>query len=560
MKFGAFLILIFILFCLSMAAVSAADAGNETIDDTLALDDSKDCDVILENDDTQQDVLTEGNEIGKFSELQNIINDAGSYATIYLDKDYESEGKQITINKDITIDGKGHTLDCLGKSRAFASTKGDIVLRNIRFTNGYEDDGGVINFQGDTTCRFHNCIFYSNYGEGFGGAVFLSLADEGTTLFINCQFKGNIADDYGGGVASKHGKLYFSCCNFTANCADCYGGAINGWSDVSVQDCYFESNKADGSTFDSNGGAIYAEGNIYISDSTFMRNICHDYGGAAYSRNDIYVNLNHDSGPFTCFFIRNEAQDEQGGALFAGNNIKMTNAQFDGNLAFCDGGATYSCENTYVTHCIFESNRAEGASTQCQGGGIYCRNALTVDNCSFINNFAFDYGGAIYADMIAVKPTYSYFRGNFAEDDQGGAIWTNKFTEDLSHATFIDNFAGEDDDGGAIYIDNKNTLTISYCTFIHNVCGDEGGAIYLDAYNSHLSLIENYFSENKADDGSAVYNCGKYDEIRHNSWAIVAPTKDNDMIVEWHPWPRSDECHVDSQPVIRFDTTYWMPT
>ena len=60
-----------------------------------------------------------GADAGTFAELQTIITNAQSWATITLDRDYVGSGTQITINKPLTIDGNGYTLDANGKSRIF---------------------------------------------------------------------------------------------------------------------------------------------------------------------------------------------------------------------------------------------------------------------------------------------------------------------------------------------------------------------------------------------------------------------------------------------------------
>ena len=51
----------------------------------------------------------------------------------------------ITINKDITIDGKGHTIDAKTLGRIFSIGEGfTVTLTNATLINGKADKGGAI--------------------------------------------------------------------------------------------------------------------------------------------------------------------------------------------------------------------------------------------------------------------------------------------------------------------------------------------------------------------------------------------------------------------------------
>lgn len=315
----------------------------------------------------------------------------------------------------------------------------------------------------------------------------------------------------------------------------------------------FESNKVEGGIlFKSKGGAAYAlRKNVVVTNSTFKDKYASCYGGAIFSAGDTIIKDDQNS---RSFFINNVADDYDGGAIYCEKNANINNAIFSNNKAYIDGGAIFCCDNAYVTHCLFDSNRAEGSIIyQCEGGAIHCKDDLTVDNCTFKNNFAQDYGGAIYADTVALKATPSYFELNTACDNQGGAIWTNKFREDVKYATFINNNAGQgaNDDDGAIYIDDENWITFSQCVFVTNHCGDEGGAIYLDSQYSHLTLKNNIFLGNTAaNEGQIVFNKGYYDAVTDNWWGDNLPNQYNDLLVEWKATIfQSNVHHADSHPV-----------
>ena len=253
------------------------------------------------------------------------------------------------------------------------------------------------------------------------------------------------------------------------------------------------------------------------------------------------------------YFENNVARGGDGGAIYINcgtSERPIINCYFLKNHAAEDGGAIYSYGDTILKNSTFESNRASGAKlARSFGGAIRSKNSVKVDNCTFKDNFAVDYGGAIYADTIKWVNSYSYFIGNAVGDNSGGAIYTNKFTNDVKYGIFINNNVRSNDEGGAIYINKENRITFSQCVFVNNHCGNKGGAIYLDSSSSHLTLVNNIFASNSAKEGDTVYNCGKYDSIKDNWWGGKNPSSDNDQLVEWKMWPWSNIHHTDSNPL-----------
>ena len=407
------------------------------------------------------------------------------------------------------------------------------------------------------TLNVDNCTFEDNFAYDHGGAISamnvnINVNQEPgqpySTFFIN-----NKAYDNDGGAVHVHGGIVKVVNTvFSGNSAERNGGVIDGDKDIYTDNCLFQSNSASGDDEQCKGGVIYTSfGNVYINNSTFKDNYAYDYGGAVYA-NYIYVNNDQNStDPYNSFFINNKAGDNDGGALYSYYDLHVKNAVFSGNSAYEDGGAIFCCDNAYVTHSLFESNKADGAkAAQSEGGAIHCKDDLTVESSVFNNNFAYDYGGAIYADTLALRSN-CIFDSNTAYDNQGGAIWVNKFREDVSYATFINNKAGEGskDDGGAIYIDDENWETFSQCVFASNHCNGEGGAIYLDSSSAHLTLRNNIFVANTAGEGQVVYNCGVFDSITDNWWGGNNPSSSNDQLIEWKPWPWSNVHHSDSKPL-----------
>ncbi|WP_407432535.1 right-handed parallel beta-helix repeat-containing protein, partial [Methanobrevibacter sp.] len=631
------LLLVALTIFVSLSAISATDVNNDTIkvctfsNDGAAIDGGAICgkiyqdngSIAVENfENSVNNIYLSDKEIlgsaedGTFTDLQKKINDASEGSTISLEKNYiYNSGFStygITINKVLTINGNGHTIDALGKSGIFDTTS-TLTLDNVVFKNGkmsgtygggaihakssliitnsiFMDNsayhGGAIYSSNDINVT--NCIFKNNKADGSGsqqckgGAIYSNKKVE----VDNSTFTGNYAHDYGGAIYADtvhtNSKSYFinnvAADNdggaiytqsvyivetvFDGNSACRIGGAIFNTNGITAKNSTFRNNKAEGaSVLQCHGGAIYVEkldGRVIVNNCTFIANHAADYGGAitGFAAFDVSSSI----------FIDNSAGDNCGGAIYAKKSgatgaldeIKIVNSIFEGNHAYDDGGAIFTTStNVNVKNSTFRNNYAEGASaSQCHGGAIasetnadYGGNCiLKIDNSTFIGNHAYDYGGAIYADIISWVNTPSYFINNYVNDNQGGAIYTNKFNTDVTKAVFIGNQAKANDDGGAIYINKANTIKFAQCYFEKNKCGDEGGAIYMDSRSSVLSLKYNVFVDNSAGDkGQIVYNCGKYSEISDNWYGTNTPNF-KDQFKEWKFFKDND--HSDSNHVI----------
>ncbi len=110
-----------------------------------------------------------GSEQSPYSSLNQAIHSSLNDSTIILeDGTYKgSLNTQITINKDLTIEGKGDVvIDGENKHSFFKiMPEAALTLKNIRFINGYTDDYSqlaMINNNGDL--KIDNCTFYNING------------------------------------------------------------------------------------------------------------------------------------------------------------------------------------------------------------------------------------------------------------------------------------------------------------------------------------------------------------------------------------------------------------
>lgn len=222
-----YLVLLFFVCMISFSAVNAADDGASNL---ISADDNNE--LILEDTgglalDSADDETTSKGETstGSFTDLDKLINDEfKDNTTIYLSSNYTYNSDistesnfihGITINRDLTIDGNGITIDGSHKARIFMVDALNVTFKNINFINGNATGsdldvhgGAIFNFGID--CVAENCNFINNTAEisgGRGGALCFVDAN-------NCTFTQNNA--YTGG-AMYHGSA--NNCTFTQNTA-----------------------------------------------------------------------------------------------------------------------------------------------------------------------------------------------------------------------------------------------------------------------------------------------------------------------------------------------------
>jgi len=189
-------IMVLTVIIVSLFALSAVSAADNATTDVVGLEDVNNEVISVEKTqtigETENDTAPEDKH-NSFGDLEKLIDSAEPGSTIILDRDYINDGYKvdgIKIEKDITIDGQGHTLDGHYKSRIFQVSDGSkVVFKNITFKRGKLDEnadnirGAAINGH----CTAINCYFTDNHARGNGGAMYLGTA-------INCTFEDNSAE------------------------------------------------------------------------------------------------------------------------------------------------------------------------------------------------------------------------------------------------------------------------------------------------------------------------------------------------------------------------------
>ena len=503
--------------------------------------------------------------IRTFTDLQNAIGLVTGTLTLNQNvalttKEAADFTNGITINKDITIDGKGHTIDAKNLGRIFSIGEGfTVTLTNATLINGKATEGGAIYNDGSLTLS--DVKLSDNAADSYGGAVFnngeLVVSDSvfDSNYIVN---RGSASVDYGGAAIYNwyDGVLTVSGSNFTNNIknyknGDRLVGAITTIGDATVSGSNFVNNSGrwggaistagyllagddvntltvSGSTFKENGG-LYGAG-IFVAGSDFTVSDCVFDKNTAFGKGDMTPNNNNGA----AIVVTDTGKDITG--IITDSNFTNNKAHFSGAVDICEGKIT-------IKNSIFVNNSAE-----------YCAGAIAVDsqinkpaveiiNSKFDSNSA-EYGGAIYNyyNLTVVDSTFTnnskdtIYNFRVANLDLGIKTFTDlqnaiglvrgTLTLDSDIAMTDDEAANFKDgvainkniviDGKGHTIDAKNlgrifsigegfTVTLTNATLI-NGKATEGGAIYNDG---SLTLSDVKLSDNAADSyGGAVFNNG----------------------------------------------------
>ena len=504
--------------------------------------------------------------IRTFTDLQNAIGLVTGTLTLnqniaMTDKEAANFTNGITINKDITIDGKGHTIDAKNLGRIFSIGEGfTVTLTNATLINGKATEGGAIYNDGSLTLS--DVKLSDNAADSYGGAVF----NNGELVVSDSVFdsndivnRGSASVDYGGAAIYNwyDGTLTVSGSNFTNNIknyknGDRLVGAITTIGDATVSGSNFVNNSGrwggaistagyllagddvntltvSGSTFKENGG-LYGAG-IFVAGSDFTVSDCVFDKNSAFGKGNMTPNNNNGA----AIVVTDTGKDITG--IITDSNFTNNKAHFSGAVDICEGKIT-------IKNSIFVNNSAE-----------YCAGAIAVDsqinkpaveiiNSKFDSNSA-EYGGAIYNyyNLTVVDSTFTnnskdtIYNFRVANLDLGIKTFT-----DLQNAiglvrgtlTLDSDIAMTDDEAAGfvngvainknIRIDGKGhtidardlgrifsigegfTVTLTNATLI-NGKATEGGAIYNDG---SLTLSDVKLSDNAADSyGGAVFNNGE---------------------------------------------------
>lgn len=362
------------------------------------------------------------NDGGSFSDIQALIDGAGEGGVIELSGYYNGSGTEIIINKSLTINGNGATLDAGGLSRAFSIASDSVVLSNINFVNCLDSSrydavyGGALCWSGDdgslVNCTFVNCSAATGDNDVYarGGAVYLngSHASVEGCSFVNCS------------TVNDYTNLYFH-----ARGVSSYGGALyidSGAAHASVRNCSFVNSSSRAKAYSQDSRGWSADTSSY------------SYGGAVY--------WDGAEGHLEDCSFTNSVADAS--SISAYSTVSLSSA------AYSYGGDVYwDAADGSIVNCSFENSNAKAsavvghgttsfdASTYGYGGALYMKGASNVSDCSFVNS------------STDVKSAYVKVEGGIDWDVSGTSSRYQVYSS-----------------GGAICFDNESAGNVVRCSFV----------------------------------------------------------------------------------------------
>ena len=500
-----------------------------------------------------------------FDDIKTALDKASAQDTVELEGTYVSQGNQIKIDKDITIQGKNAILDGRNSSRIFATNR-NVVFRDLTFMNGASNEGGgaVYSTSEKNTLTFINCTFINNKADTgepggitreMGGGAIVSL---GSLEIINCTFKDNFAQ-YGSAIKYSGDTINIRNSQFIHNT----GGdkVIYAWARTKIADSTFTNNSgfAIGSdykaevkncSFINNGGGIYCEQDGDINNCIFINNdkgIESFYPGntltvknSQFSKNKVAITLNSNSVMDNLTFINNtkgiESSSWSDEAFYGPDpqEITITNTLFQSNRK---GAITNQYNTLKISSCEFENNTGDyGASIQNIGGTV------TLKNTKLTNNTPASLVCADYYHTLSEGISYgtisidgSKFENVNLDDSlkllgDDSPISNEKTFDDIK--TALDKASAKDtvelegtyvSQGNQIKIDKDITIqgknaildgrnssrifatnrnvVFRDLTFMNGASNEGGGAVYSTSEKNTLTFINCTFINNKADTG-----------------------------------------------------------
>ena len=234
---------------------------------------------------------------------------------------------------------------------------------------------------------------------------------------------------------------------------------------------------------------------VNIDNCIFRNNSCLSGGAIAVSQGAV-ANINNS------IFENNKAIliTSEGGAIWVYEaTLNIYNSLFYNNTA-CDGGAIYFGHGSlsHIVNTTFDNNTAYKTTLTIGGGGaIYATSQvdITIDNSTFVNNYADLNAGAIFLYGSNMTITRSYFENNMVKND--GTAKGMDIASDQIYPTF---------------------LNVTYCVFIpkNSYLNQVSLSGYADEY--YVDIDGNYWGSNSK---------GKSNEPIHNWVIIQASTADS---------------------------------
>ena len=323
------------------------------------------------------------------------------------------------------------------------------LIQSSNFTNNTSSDTSVLfSLLCNEESRIEDSDFYYN-NSTIGGTIKTILTN--ITVY-NTTFEDNVSSLQTSSIYVAFSYTNITICNFTNTDTDSETNSLTSKltggfmfftadSNVEINNCTFTNGVA------TSGGALYFAGDwsATINWCIFENNAVYRFGGSIYSNNN-YITVNNST------FNRSIAAQQGSDIYGTFGNISVYDSSFEvGNKVSI---YTISVVTRLSQLQMIGYNTSSQEFTSDYGAGVYAEDTteFVIESSTFENLTFAQFGGA-----IAIVKT-----GSITEGD--GLPTTTYYT--IKDSTFTSNIAQV---GGAIYVYNTDTVSISNCSFYDNI-------------------------------------------------------------------------------------------
>ncbi|MBR6886546.1 MAG: hypothetical protein IKN13_03960 [Bacteroidales bacterium] len=465
---------------------------------------------------------------------------------------------------DVAINGSNHRIFTV-------SSDLDLNIKNVAFSGASSEGDGSALYIADASVSLTGCTFENNSADR-GGAVAI---EKGELAFEDCILSENTAS-HGNRESIDTNSDELRTSNQTAA-----GGAViaTGAATVSFSNCLISGNTATNGL----GGAIATAdtgATIVIDNGTVLsENSSYGAGGAIFSWGGFRITGTEDeriefSGNKT---LATANQCSNGGAIWLNEKTTSTMSYvlFTGNEAGQPGSTMYYSNGGAISmngvtsfvadHCEFtaslgrnggalnlELGHGECKFIDCNFHDNICKKGtdgnfhgaaarlsygpVDFENCTFINNTAYNGSGAIHINNNAsavARFKNCLFDGNYTENGKGGALAAEYGSVYMDGCTIKNCYTkGTASDnalnGGAIWIDkNATKIEARNCQFLGNKTNGTktfGGVMRIEAAQS--AYFENcLFDGNVSANRGGIFGLNLNAELKMNHCIIKNTTQ-----------------------------------
>lgn len=538
------------IFIVSLLTISVASASENNVNDVMGVESNDTSDVVSvektlnEVNDNNLDIESNADDIlsseenskleaidGTYPQLQNKIDmaEAGSVVTLtqnYVfgnDYDYYSG---VLINKPITIDGNGVTIDAKSAEGIFRITADNVIIKNLKFvssssaytTSMYAYDTGYeqlidIDWKGSNG-ELINVTYVKSGTSSSPSNILVKMEGNNNSisdLKINSMIfsRGTILYGKEDGIANTYGIIYLK-------------GNDNVIKNLDISNNELSSNfySEESETITRYGGIICIEGNRNSLLNNSINNNCfigtagsrsntgwndyssNIYGGIIYWNGNAgkIINSTFNNNKITSKAEGSSSVDYasaygiiKGGVIFWNGNGDIENSTYDSNYV-----------EVITVNCDKRNNHLTPAtqSAQCIGSTLYITSPNgfnSITNCNISNNYGISKITVVRSSATSEKTGIC----------SGNAAYLNISSGKIYNSIFNKN----KDPNGKYHASNlifEGNIDISHCIFSNHNSND----YIIECYGLETNINYNIF----VNGSSRFYSSSKKPNIDYNWW------------------------------------------